>query len=147
MGADTTAIGKSYPAVDYVVGREKIREFAAAVGETNPLHFDLEAARAAGYADLVAPPMFSVVFVIRSITQPLFDPELAINFSMLVHGAQEFVWGPPMVAGDEISTTATVSDISDRGEMAVYVFETESVNQRGETVCTGTWTNFVRAAS
>ena len=42
----------------YAVGREKIREYALAVGETNPLHLDLEAARAAGHADLVAPPMF-----------------------------------------------------------------------------------------
>src|SRR5579859_2346811 len=145
MGADTTAIGKSYPATDYAVGREKIREFAAAVGETNPLHFDLEAARAAGYADLVAPPMFAVVYANRSVIQPLFDPEVGIDFAMLVHGGQEFVWGPLVLAGDEISTTAQVADISDRGEMALYVFETVSKNQRGETVCTGTWTNIVRA--
>ena len=63
---------------------------------------------------------------------------------MMVHGGQEFVWGPPVVAGDEISTTTTVKDISDRGEMTFYVFESVSVNQRGETVCTGTWTNIVR---
>ena len=146
MAADTTAIGKSYPAVDYAVGREKVREFAAAVGESNPLHFDLEAARSAGYADVVAPPMFAVVYASRSVIQPLFDPEVGINFAMLVHGAQEFVWGPLVIAGEEISTTATVSDISDRGEMAVYTFETVSTNQRGETVCTGTWTNIVRAS-
>ena len=145
MPTDTSAIGKSYPAAVYAVGREKIREFAAAVGETSPLYFELEAARGAGYADLVAPPMFAVVYAIRAVTQPLFDPEVGINFAMLVHGGQEFVWGPLVVAGDEISTVATVSDISDRGEMAVYAFETVSRNQRGETVCTGTWTNFVRA--
>jgi acyl dehydratase len=147
VAADTKPIGKTYPAVDYAVGREKIREFAAAVGETNPLHFDLEAARAAGYRDLVAPPMFAVVFANRAVIQPLFDPEVGINFAMLVHGGQEFVWGPLVVAGDEIATTATVTDITDRGEMAIYVFETVSKNQHGETVCTGTWTNIVRAAA
>jgi acyl dehydratase len=144
--SDTTAIGKTYPVVDYAVGREKVREFAAAVGETNPLHFEPDVARAAGFADVVAPPMFAVVYASRSVIQPLFDPEVGIDFAMLVHGAQEFVWGPLVVAGDEISTTATVSDITDRGEMAVYVFESVSRNQRGETVCTGTWTNIVRAA-
>lgn len=145
MPVDTKAIGKRYPAVEYAVGREKIREFAAAVGETNPLHFDVEAARAAGYADLVAPPMFAVVFGMRSVAPAVFDPEVGVNFAMMVHGGQEFVWGPPVVAGDEITTTTTVKDIADRGEMAFFVFESVSVNQRGETVCTGTWTNIVRA--
>lgn len=144
---ETKAIGKSYPPVQYAVGREKIREFAAAVGETNPLHFDVEAARAAGYADVVAPPMFAVVFGMRSVAPAVFDPEVGVNFAMMVHGGQEFVWGPPVVAGDEITTTTTVKDISDRGEMAFFVFESVSVNQRGETVCTGTWTNIVRAQS
>jgi acyl dehydratase len=70
-----------------------------------------------------------------------------MNFAMMVHGGQEFVWGPPVVAGDEISTVTRVKDISERGEMIFYVFESVSTNQRGETVCTGTWTNIVRAAS
>ena len=139
------AVGKSYPPVDYAVGREKIREFASAVGETNPLYFEPEVARAAGHADVVAPPMFAVVFQIKSVGPAVFDPELKINFAMLVHGAQEFVWGPLVVAGDEITTTTTVKDISDRGEMTFYVFEAVSRNQRSETVCTGTWTNIVRS--
>ncbi|HZU39841.1 MAG TPA: MaoC family dehydratase N-terminal domain-containing protein [Solirubrobacteraceae bacterium] len=142
--ASTGAVGKVFPAVDYAVGREKIREFAAAVGETNPLHFDLEAARRAGYADLVAPPMFAVVFASRSVGPALFDPEVGLNFAMMVHGAQEFVWGPVVVAGDEISTTTSVKDISERGGLQFFVFQSVSVNQRGETVCTGTWTNIVR---
>jgi acyl dehydratase len=141
-----SAIGKTYPAVEYVVGREKVREFASAVGETNPLYFDPEAARQAGYADVVAPPMFAVVFQIKSVGPAVFDPELGINFAMLVHGAQEFVWGPLVVGGDEITTTTTVKDISPRGEMTFYVFEAVSRNQGGETVCTGTWSNIVRSA-
>ena len=62
MPVSTAAVGKSYPPVTYAVGREKVREYARAVGETNPLHLDLEAARAAGFADVVAPPMFAVVY-------------------------------------------------------------------------------------
>ena len=147
MSINTQAIGKTFDPVTYAVGREKIREYAAAVGETNPLHSDVEAARAAGYADVVAPPMFAVVYAGRSVIPALFDPEVGINFAMMVHGAQEFRWGPLVVAGDEITTTATVKDISERGPMAFFVFESVSKNQRGETVCTGTWTNIVRGGS
>ena len=144
MALNTEAIGKTYPASTYAVGREKIREYAAAVGETNPLHFDVDAASEAGYADVVAPPMFAVVYGARSVGPGILDPEVGINFAMMVHAGQEFVWGPVVVAGDEITTTAAVKDISDRGGMAFYVFETVSENQRGETVCTGTWTQIVR---
>ena len=86
-----------------------------AVGETNPLHFDPEAARAAGHADVVAPPMFAVVYSSPSIGPAIFDPEVGINFAMMVHGGQEFVWGPLVVAGDEITTDASVKEISERG--------------------------------
>src|SRR5881227_1940918 len=134
MSIDTGAIGKSYDPVTYAVGREKIREYAAAVGETNPLHFDVDAARAAGYADVVAPPMFVVVYAGRAVAPAIFDPEVGLNFAMMVHGGQEFRWGPVVVAGDEVTTTATVKDISDRGEMEFYVFESKSDNQKGETV-------------
>lgn len=147
MPLPTDKIGKTYPAESYAVGREKIREYASAVGETNPLHHDLDAARAAGYPDLVAPPMFAVVYAGRMLGPVLFDPELQINFAMLVHGGQEFRWERLVVAGDEISTTAEITDISLRGELALYAFRTDSVNQRGETVCTGTWTNLIRGGS
>jgi acyl dehydratase len=144
MAVKTDAIGKTYEPTTYAVGREKVREYAAAVGETGALHHDLQAARAAGYADLVAPPMFAVVYAGRSVAPAVFDPDVGIDFAMMVHGAQEFRWGPVVVAGDEITTTASVKEIADRGGMGFYVFESVSVNQEGQTVCTGTWTNIVR---
>jgi acyl dehydratase len=144
MATASDVIGKTYEPTTYAVGREKIREYAAAVGETNPLHFDVEAARAAGYSDVVAPPMFAVVYGGRSVGPAILDPEVGINFAMMVHASQEFVWGPLVIAGDEVSTTTSVKDISDRGGMTFYVFETVSKNQRGEAVCTGTWTQIVR---
>jgi len=147
MAVNTGALGKRYEPVTYAVGREKIREYAGAVGETNPLHHDLEAARAAGYADLVAPPMFAVVYSSRAVVPALFDPEVGIDFAMMVHGAQEFRWGPLVIAGEEITTTAMVKDISQRGGMSFFVFESVSENEREETVCTGTWTNIVRGSA
>ena len=128
----------------YAVGREKIREFARAVGESEPLYLDLDAARAAGHQDLVAPPMFAVVYCSSAIEQALFEPELGIDFAMLVHGAQEFEWGPLVVAGDEVTTHVEVADIHERVGMGFYVFASRSTNQRGELVCSGTWTQIVR---
>lgn len=144
MAATASVIGKRYAPVTYAVGREKIREYAAAVGETNPLHHDLDAARGAGFADVVAPPMFAVVYAGRAVIPALFDPEVGLDFAMMVHGGQEFRWGPLVVAGDEITTVAAVNDISESGGMRFFAFESVSENQRGETVCTGTWTNIVR---
>ena len=144
MALDTDAIGKTYPAITYAVGREKVKEYAFAVGETNPVHLDHEAARGVGFPDVVAPPMFAVVFSGRAMTAPLFDPEVGVDFAHMVHGSQDFRWGPLVVAGDEITTRASVKDISQRGGMDFFVFETVSENQRGETGCTGLWTNIVR---
>jgi acyl dehydratase len=144
MPVNTQAVGKTYDPVVYAVGREKIREYARAVGETDPLHLDLDAARAAGYTDLVAPPMFAVVYSAPAVGPPIFDPEIELNFALMVHGGQEFVWGAPVVAGDEITTTASVKDISEQDGRGYYVFESVSTNQRGEEVCRGTWTNIVR---
>ena len=144
MTISTAAIGKSYPPTTYAACREKIREYAVAVGETNPLHLDVFAARQAGYRDVVAPPMFCVVYCGAGLGAALFDPEVGIEFSRLVHGGQEFRWGPLVVGGDEVTTTITVKDISGRGAMGFYTFESLSRNQDGETVCVGTWMNVVR---
>ena len=103
-------VGKTYPPVTYAVGREKVREYANAVGETNPVHLDPEAARAAGHADVVAPPMFAVVYASPAVVPALFDPEVGIDFARMVHGGQEFAWGPLVVAGDEVERTKPFPD-------------------------------------
>ena len=144
MPVNAKAVGKTYQPVVYAVGREKVREYARAVGETNPVYLDVEAARAAGYADVVAPPMFAVVYSAPAVGPLIFDPEIELNFAMMVHGGQEFVWGSLVVAGDEISTRASVKDISERDGRGYYVFESVSTNQRAEQVCLATWTNIVR---
>ena len=144
MPVPSEKIGKAYAPVVYAVGREKVREYAAAVGERNALYYDLEAARAAGYADVLAPPMFVVVYSSGPFMTALFDPELEIDFAHLVHGSQQFRWEQPVVAGDEVTTTLTVKDISERVGLRFDTFETTSVNQRGETTCVGTWSTIVR---
>jgi acyl dehydratase len=129
------------------VGREKIREYAHAVGEDNPIYFDRAAATEAGFRDIPAPPMFAVVYSSGSVAPALFDPEVGLNFAMMVHGSQEFVWGDPVCAGDTITTETSVKDIAERAGMGFYVFESVSHNQAGQEVVRGTWTNIVRGHS
>jgi acyl dehydratase len=138
-------IGKTHPPRSYEVGREKVREYARAVGETNPIYFEPEAAQAAGFSNVVAPPMFCVVYSAPAMGPAVLDQELGINLALMVHGSQEFEWRDPVVAGDEITTTVTVGDIYEKNGMEFYVWKSESKNQDGTTVVEGTWTNIVRA--
>ena len=147
MPVKTEAVGKSYPSFEYEVGKEKIAEYARAVGEENPVYYDRAAAKEAGFRDVVAPPMFAVIYSWGAVAHPAVDPEVDLNFAMLVHGGQEFEWGEPVCSGDLISTEASVKDVSEKGGMGFYVFETVSLNQEGAEVARGTWTNIVRGVS
>ena len=150
MTLKTEAIGKEWPSTTYEVGKEKIGEYARVVGLENPVHFDREAAKAAGYRDVVAPPMFCVVYSAPALGPAMFDPEVGMNFATMVHGGQQFEWGEPACSGDEITTTAKCLKIFEKEgkdgkpNNGFYVFETVSVNQDGEQVVRGTWTNIVR---
>jgi acyl dehydratase len=138
-------VGKKYPPFEYEVGREKIREYANAVGEANPVHHDPAAAREAGFRNVVAPPMFCVVYSAGAMGPAILDPETGINLMLMVHGGQEFEWGEPVCAGDTVTTTARLADVSQKNGMTFYVFESESTNQDGNTTVKAKWTNIVRA--
>jgi acyl dehydratase len=144
MPIKTDAIGKEWPATTYQVGREKIKEYARALGIENPVHFDVEAARAAGFRDVVAPPMFAVVYSGPALAPAIFDPEVGINFATMVHGGQVFEWEEPACSGDEITTTAKCTEIYEEDGKGFYVFESVSDNQNGDQVVRAVWTNIVR---
>jgi acyl dehydratase len=144
MPVSTDAVGKEYPETTYEVGLEKIREYANAVGQSEPVHHDREAARKAGFRDVVAPPMFAVVYSAPALGPAILDPDVGINFAAMVHGGQEFVWGEPVCAGDEITTRAKVQEIYEKDGKGFYVFESVSTNQDGDEVVRATWTNIVR---
>ena len=144
MPVDASAKGKQYPRFEYEVGREKIREYALAVGEDNPVYFDRAAAKAAGLRDVVAPPMFAVVYSAGAMGPAILDPEVGIDFTLMVHGGQELVWGEPVCSGDTITTVAACGDIFEKEGKGFYVFESVSTNQDGQEVVRGTWTNIVR---
>jgi acyl dehydratase len=140
----TDAVGKQWPAVTYQASRAKIAEYANAIGAENPVHFDREAALAAGFRDVVAPPMFCVVYSAPAMGPAILDPEVGMNFAAMVHGSQEFEWGEPVCSGDEITTTPRCAEIYEKDGKGFYVFESTSVNQEDAQVVRGTWTNIVR---
>jgi acyl dehydratase len=144
MALNKDLIGKQWPSAEYEVGREKIREYANAVGETNPVYHDPDAAQEAGFRNVVAPPMFCVVYSAPAMGPAIVDPEVGINLAAMVHGSQEFEWGAPVCAGDVITTTPRLADLREKDGMSFYVFESESTNQDGDRTVKATWTNIVR---
>ena len=144
MPVNADAAGKEFASATYEVGREKIREYANAVGYDNPVHQDRGAAQEAGFRDVVAPPMFVVVYSAGAMGPAIFDPDVGMDFTRMLHGSQEFVWSEPVCAGDAISTDVEWKDLSERDDKKFFVFESVSRNQDGAEVARGTWTNIVR---
>ena len=139
--------GKTYPATEpYLVGREKVREFAHAVKASSAINFDLFAAQAAGYTDLVAPPTFAVVIQERSLATVLADDDAGIDFSRVVHGDQRFVHNRPIVAGDELTSELTVASVKSLGGHSMVTFETKIFDAAKALVCTAISTLVVRGA-
>jgi acyl dehydratase len=137
--------GREFPPTEpYLVGREKVREFAAAVLATNPLNFDPQAAIAAGYSDVVAPPTFPVVIQERSLAQLLAAPDADIDFSRVVHGDQRFTYTRPIVAGDELTGTLTVSSVKSLGGHSMVTADTVITDSSGKHVVTAISTLVVR---
>ncbi len=132
------------PAEPYLVGREKVREFARAVFATNPVNLDVEAAQAAGYADVVAPPTFAVVVQEHTLAQLLAEPDAGIDFSRVVHGDQRFTSTRPIVAGDLLTATLTVASVKTLGPHSMVTAESAITDAAGEHVVTAISTLVVR---
>jgi acyl dehydratase len=137
--------GREFPPTPpYQVGREKVREFARAVFSTSSLNFDPDAAIAAGYSDVVAPPTFAVVVQEGALAQLLAAPDAGIDFSRVVHGDQRFTFTRPIVAGDELTTRLTVSSVKSLGPHSMVTAESSITDASGAHVVTATSTLVVR---
>jgi acyl dehydratase len=144
MPLDPSFVGRSYPpTAPYLVGREKIREFASAIGATDAEYHDPEAARAIGYADVVAPPTFPVVVTMAASRQIIADPELGMDYSRVVHGDQRFAYTRPVVAGDALVCVNSVDEILQRGGHDFITTRTEVTTEAGEPVVT-VWAKLVQ---
>jgi len=145
MPVDPSFLGKPFPyPMSYIVGVEKIRDFASAIGDDNPIYHDRAAARAAGHPDVVAPPTFGVAIITRAQDEVLFDPALGLDYSRVVHGDQRFVLRRPVVAGDELQTTFFVDSSRMVQGNEFLGLRTEVTDPAGEPVLTVYGTLVVR---
>jgi acyl dehydratase len=145
---DQAYVGRSFPFPDaYDVGRESIRQFADAIGDTNPLYHDKVAAQSAGHLDVVAPPTFAIAVIARAQDAVMFDPALGLDFSRVVHGDQRFVHHRPIVAGDVLKSTVHIDSIKTAAGNDIIGVRTEVVDGSGATVCTAFGTLVARGAA
>ncbi len=132
-------VGREFPPTPpYLVGREKVREFARAVFADAPLHTDVDAARALGYADVVAPPTFAMVIQDQTLQQLLSEPDSGIVLARTIHAEQRFAYSKPIVAGDELSGRLKVTGIRMMAGNAMITSEAEITDAAGEHVVTAT---------
>ncbi|MEE1616829.1 MaoC family dehydratase N-terminal domain-containing protein [Brachybacterium sp. J144] len=132
---DPSFAGRTYPAGPaHTVSAAKIAEFARATGASSPLHTDVEAARAAGHADLVAPPTFLVSLAQETEAQYIEDPAAGIDFTRVVHGEESFTLQRPVVAGDRLVPTLTVESVRAAGGHAMVTTRVDLADEAGAEV-------------
>ena len=137
MALDAGLVGRSYPpSAVYEVGREKIAEFAAALGDPDPVYLDPAAARAAGHPDVIAPPTFAVVLSLGAGDVVVEDPDVDIDYSRVVHGEQRFTHHRPIRAGDRLVATATIDAVKTIAGNDMLTTRVDLATEDGEPVCT-----------
>lgn len=147
MALDSSIVGQTYPAArTYEVGREKIRDFAIAIGDQNPAYRDPDAAKQLGHRDVIAPPTFAVVITSQTSGQLLTDPELRLALHRVLHGEQRFAYTRPITAGDVLTSTLTIDALKHSKGMDIISTRTEISTVDGELVCTALSTLFHRPA-
>ena len=148
MPVDPRFIGRVYPPTDpYEVGREKIREFADAIGDPNPAYRDPDAARALGHADVIAPPTFAIVLTLKAGHQVIMDSDLGIDYSRVVHGEQRFEHVRPITAGDRLQVVVTVEDIRTAAGNDIVTTRADVTTVDGEPVSTARSTIVARGTA
>ena len=147
MALDQSFVGRTYPPSPvYEVGPAKIKEFVDAIGDTDPVHRDREAARAAGFADVVAPPTFTTILCLSVINTIVADPQLGLDYGRMVHGDQGFEYHRPVVAGDRLVTVGSVESIMSRAGNDFITLKAEITTEAGEPRVTATAQLVVRDA-
>ncbi|MFG3486630.1 MaoC family dehydratase N-terminal domain-containing protein [Streptomyces sp. NPDC047972] len=146
MALDQSFVGRTYPPTPaYEVGREKIREFAEAIGDANPAYVDQEAAKELGHPDVIAPPTFVFAITFKAAGAVIEDPQLGLDYSRVVHGDQKFAYSRAVRAGDRLSVTSTIEAIKSLAGNDILDIRGEVHDASGEHVVTA-WTKLVSRA-
>jgi acyl dehydratase len=139
MALDPALVGRGYPpSAVYEVGRQKIAEFADAVGAADPVHRDARAARAAGYPDVIAPPTFAITLTLSAAGVVVEDPDVALDYSRVVHGEQRFTHHRPIRAGDRLVATPVIEAVRSVGGNDLLTTRVDVATEDGEPVCSAT---------
>ncbi|HEU5391608.1 MAG TPA: MaoC family dehydratase N-terminal domain-containing protein [Streptosporangiaceae bacterium] len=147
MAINPAYAGRTFePSEPYEVSRVKIAEFATAIGDSSPLCRDRAAAQAAGYPDVVAPPTFAIVITAANSARLIADPDLGVNYAMVVHGEQSFACDRPLRAGDVVVAQTTIESIRQVRSLTTMATVTEISTVDGEHVCTAHSTLVERGA-
>jgi acyl dehydratase len=117
------------------VSRSSISAFATAVGESDPVHHDVTAARAAGHPDVIAPPTYPIVVAFDAMNALLGDPDVGIDLRHVIHAEQRFESVRPVRAGDELTATLTVESLRSTGGADIIATRTDLRTTDGEQVC------------
>jgi acyl dehydratase len=137
MAINPDSVGRTYSSSEpYEVSRVKIKEFADAIGEPSPLCRDREAAQAAGYPDVIAPPTFPIVVTAAGSNRVTTDPDVGVNYAMVVHGEQSFEHSRPLHAGDVVVWEATIESVRQARNLTMLTTATQIRTLDGEHVCT-----------
>ena len=144
MALDPSNVGRTFVSSEpYLVGREKIREFATATGETSPICHDVAAARAAGHADVVAPTTFPIVVTLNAMGDAVTDPSVGVDWSRVVHGDQRFSYNRPIVAGDELTVHTVIESIKTLAGNDLITLRGDLFDAAGLAIGS-TWTSLVQ---
>lgn len=137
MALNPDFVGRTYPpAPSYLVGREKIREFASALHSTDPVHFDVDVARSLGYSDVIAPATYAIRLSMSAAEAVVMDPELGLDYTRVVHGEQRFEYTRPIEAGDELVSSVTIDAIRSAAGNDMLTTRTDIATIEGEHVAT-----------
>lgn len=133
---DKKHIGRTTEPMTFDIEKGRLKFFAKAIGETNPVYSDENAAKAAGYKSLPAPPTF--MFCLEMETNSLWDniAAMGVPVGKILHGSQSFTYHAPICAGDRITFVTKVSDIYDKkgGALEFIVEDSTATNQDGVLV-------------
>jgi len=156
-GPGRTTLGRTWGPFRYVMGAEKMREYAVAISggvpsylsaglpeDLHPVLHDEAAAARSAWGSLIAFPMFAVLFSIAPAQAALLDPAMEVDVFRVLHGEQEFDFQEVLRPGDVLLTTGTLESRSARGSNELFVIRTDSVNQHGRLAVRGRFTAFVR---
>ena len=126
--------GKEYQEVSFTVERDRVIQFADAIGEDAAVFRDAEAAKSHGYGEQLAPPTFVTVMQIMTSGQVVLDQELGLNYALVVHAEQEYEWRRPVQVGDVLSAIPRIADIYAKGSNEFLVIEADIKDTSGQTV-------------